>query len=140
RRGRFRDYLRTALMHLVSDYRRQRQQAPRPLGHDPPEVMAPADGDEVDFVATWRQELLEQAWQVLAADHPAYHAVLRLRTVEPELSSAAMAARLTVAPGKPVTAAWVRKTQQRAQQKFADLLLDEVAQSLAAPTPEALRA
>jgi hypothetical protein len=41
--------------------------------------------------------------------------------------------------GKPRNSAWVRKTLQRAHDKFADLLLEEVAQSLPAQAPEDLR-
>jgi RNA polymerase sigma-70 factor (ECF subfamily) len=45
-----------------------------------------------------------------------------------------MAQRLTEQMGRPLTAAGVRQGLHRAREKFADLLLDEVAQSLDSPT------
>jgi hypothetical protein len=49
-----------------------------------------------------------------------------------------MAEQLSARLGKPVSAAWVRKTLERARHKYADLLLHEVAQTLDNPTLEAL--
>src|SRR4051812_25729189 len=34
-KGRFRDYLRTSLIHLVNDHHRARQAGPKALAHDP---------------------------------------------------------------------------------------------------------
>jgi DNA-directed RNA polymerase specialized sigma24 family protein len=39
-RGRFRDYLKTALVHLVTDHHRRRASRPRPLPGDHPELNA----------------------------------------------------------------------------------------------------
>jgi RNA polymerase sigma factor (sigma-70 family) len=140
-RGRFRDYLKTALSNLITDYRRQRQEWHPPLDQGP-EPAAPVESSidsEVDFLAAWRDELLKRTWQALLQAHPAYHAVLRLRIEQPEMSSAQMAEHLTSQNGEPHNAAWVRKTLQRAHDKYADLLLDEVAQSLPVASAEALR-
>jgi RNA polymerase sigma-70 factor (ECF subfamily) len=49
-----------------------------------------------------------------------------------------MAAQLSTELGKPLTAAGVRQLLHRARERFADLLLEEVAQSLAEPSPERL--
>jgi hypothetical protein len=98
-----------------------------------------AEADEADFLATWREAILERSLAALARERPAYHAVLTLHSAEPELSSAQMAERLSASLGKAVTADWVRKNQQRGQEKLAALLLDEVAQTLAAPDDDALR-
>jgi RNA polymerase sigma-70 factor (ECF subfamily) len=141
-RGRFRDYLKTALIHLVNDYHRARQRWPRGLAPDAPEQAAAPQDDaaaERDFLTSWREELLERTWRALAEANPAGHAVLRLRVEEPEMPSSQMAEQLGAQLGKPVTAAWVRKALQRAHDRFADLLLEEVAQSLPAATPEGLR-
>ena len=83
--------------------------------------------------------MLERTWAALAEANPAYHAVLLCRVEYPDLASAQVAERLTTQLGKPLTADWVRKTQQRAHEKYADLLLDEVAYSLGDATPEQLR-
>lgn len=136
-RGRFRDYLRTALSHLVTDYQRARKHNPVPLLAVEP--AAPQDADTT-FHAAWREELMEQTWRRLAAEQPNGHAVLRLRVEEPELTSAQMAERLTEKLGREQTADGVRKALQRAHERFADILLDEVAATLEQPTAAALEA
>lgn len=141
-RGRFRDYLRTALIHLVHDHQRARQQQPQPLPAAGAEPAAHSDEDadsEQMFLAGWRKELLERTWTALAESNRAYYAVLRQRVENPDLESPQLAERLAVPLGKAVTAAWVRKTLQRAREKFAELLLEEVAQSLETREPVALR-
>jgi hypothetical protein len=64
---------------------------------------------------------------------------LRQRIDNLDATSADMAARLAVSLGRPVNAAWVRKTLQRAQEKYAELLIAEVEGSLGEATPEQLR-
>src|SRR5262245_8249407 len=130
-RGRFRDYLKTALVHLMTDHHRQRQAAPRPLAPDAPEPTVPSEADsERDFLQSWREELLERTWRALAEAQPEYHAVLLLRVANQDMPSPQMAEQLSRQLGKPVNAAWVRQAQHRAQERFAELLLDEVACSL----------
>jgi len=132
-RGRFRDYVKTVLIHLVDDHWKAQRAWPRALSPDSPEPAAPASesGDsEKAFLSSWRQDLLDRTWEVLAQANPTYHAVLLFRVGDPDASSAQMAEQLSVQLGKPLTAATVRKTLQRAHEKFADLLLQEVAYSL----------
>jgi RNA polymerase sigma factor (sigma-70 family) len=137
-KGRFRNYLKTSLVHLVTDHHRARQAAPRPLA---PEVAAPettgAD-DEPAFLASWREELLEKTWHALERYNPTYKAALALRIQEPDMPSPQMAEQLTAQLGKPIAAPLVRKALQRAHEKFADLLLDEVAASMEETTAEEL--
>ena len=56
------------------------------------------------------------------------------------MPSAEMAEKLTGQLGKPMTAENVRKSLQRAHTKFAELMLDQVAESLDDPSPEELEA
>jgi RNA polymerase sigma-70 factor (ECF subfamily) len=49
-----------------------------------------------------------------------------------------MAQQVSARLGRPLTADAVRQALHRAREKFADLLLDEVAQTLGAPTAEQL--
>lgn len=131
-RGRFRDYLKTTLVNLANDFHRSRQASPKALAAD---AAAPPDSiDGVDFESNWRAELLEQTWKALAEANPTFHATLLLRIEEPDLPSGEMADLLTKQLGRPITAENVRKTIQRAHAKFADLLLELVAESLDEPS------
>ncbi|HTK77097.1 MAG TPA: sigma-70 family RNA polymerase sigma factor [Gemmataceae bacterium] len=136
-RGRFRDYVKSALINLVNDHHRAQQAKPRQLGSglaEPalrPEVSLPSDDD---FVSGWRTELLNQTWAALAEVNPAYHAALLLRIENPDMQSAEMAGRLTEKLGRPITPENARKALQRSHAKFAELLLDQVAASLTDPS------
>src|SRR5262245_59280398 len=137
--GRFRDYLRVALIHLVTDYHRERRAQPLPLPADiAPRDSPPDEGadSESAFLRSWPDELINRAWGALAEAKPTYHAVLVFHAENPEMPSPRVAEQLTARLGKPFTAAHLRVTLQRAREKFAQLLLDEVAHSLEDP-PEA---
>jgi RNA polymerase sigma-70 factor (ECF subfamily) len=131
-RGRFRDYLKTALSHLIADHHRARAASPGPLLAD---AAAPSESaDEDTFIATWRAELLDRTWDALADRHPTEHAVLLLRVTEPDLPSPQLAEQAGAKLGKPMTAAAARKALQRAHADFAALLVEEVVRSLDDPT------
>jgi RNA polymerase sigma-70 factor (ECF subfamily) len=142
-RGRFRDFVKGVLFHLIADHHRGRQRQPR---HLPESSMEPADSsagpDDADrqFLETWRAELLDRAWKGLAGlqnqTGQPYYTVLRLRAEHAEMRSAQMAELLSQQRDKPVTADWVRQTLRRARDRFAELLVDEVAQTLKAPRRE----
>jgi RNA polymerase sigma-70 factor (ECF subfamily) len=148
-RGRFRDYLKTVLFRMVSHYRKQQMAQPRPLpAAFPAPPTGPADAvdpdADADFVRIWRRVLLNRAWQALAkvqqkTGQP-FHAVLELRVehAHGEFSSAQMAEHLAGRFRRRFTADGVRKLLQRAREKFAEFLLDEVVASLEEPTPEQL--
>jgi RNA polymerase sigma factor (sigma-70 family) len=136
-RGQFRDYLKRALIHMITDYYRARQAWPRPLDSGIPEPAAahPESVDEKEeFLKSWREELLQRTWQALGEANPSYCAALRFRIENPNMPSWEMAAHLSRQLGKPVSAAWVRKSLERGREKFADSLVAEVAHSLEADT------
>jgi RNA polymerase sigma-70 factor (ECF subfamily) len=136
-RGRFRAYIKGILVHLVSDHHRRRARD-GPLIADVPERSDPSEGPPgEEFLRDWREELLARAWEALEqierqTGQP-FHAVLRLRADQPDLGSAQLAEILTSRLGRPVGDAWVRQTLHRAREKFVDLLLTEVAQTLDRP-------
>lgn len=135
--GRFRDYLKVALVHLVADHHRERRAQPGPLPSDIDERFGASDdgaGGEAAFLHSWREELIDRTWVALAEARPTHHAVLVFHVESPESTSAGMAEQLTARLGKPFTAAHARVTLQRAREKFAELLLDEVSHSLGACT------
>jgi RNA polymerase sigma factor (sigma-70 family) len=142
-KGRFRDFVKGVLRNLVAGHFRREQRRPLSLSPDHPEPgvdQPPNEEDERAFVACWREELLARAWKALerfeAESGQPYHAVLRYRADHPDERSDEMAQRLGEQLGKSITPAGVRKALQRAREKFADLLLEDLAGSLSNPTAE----
>ncbi len=138
-RGRFRGYIKSVLFHLVSRFRKKEQKLPAPLAGDSDELSSLAaepEGTDGQFDATWRDELLGRALAALAREQPTFAVVLRFRTEHPTLTSAQMAEQLSRQLGQSLTADGVRQTLRRARDKFAVLLVDEVAQTLEAPTAD----
>jgi RNA polymerase sigma-70 factor (ECF subfamily) len=138
-RGRFRSYLKSVLANLVADYHRSRKQTGGPLPQDisqPRAAVAPPvqETDEVEqFTRSWRETLLERTWRALEGFNPSYHAALKLRVTNPTMTSGEMAGTIARQINRPMNAAGARKALERGHWKFADLLLDEVAATLADP-------
>jgi RNA polymerase sigma-70 factor (ECF subfamily) len=139
-RGRFRAFVKTVVYRLIVDYQR-RQKRRRQEGPMHSNVAEPAAeehdaplGDDAAFQASWRDELLARCWQRLAAEESEtgkpYHTVLMYRVEHPELRSPDLAAGLSERLGKPTSAGAVRVLLHRARDNFAEILLDEVMQSL----------
>jgi RNA polymerase sigma-70 factor (ECF subfamily) len=141
-RGRFRDFVKGILFHLIADYHRRQKRQSRAFPLEEANVAAPAPEPDADrqFLETWRATLLSRTWKALAQFQEQtgspYHEVLQFRANHPQMHSKEMADRLGEQLGKPVTPAWVRQTLRRARGRLADLLLDEVAQTLQSPTRE----
>jgi RNA polymerase sigma-70 factor (ECF subfamily) len=140
-RGRFRDYVKTVLFHLVSRYRKRQRTQAQPLAADSPELpdrAVPPDDPDREFLENWRNELLARTWEALAQAHATCYAVLRFRASHPKLPSAQLAQQVGQELGKPFTADGVRQALHRARALFGNLLLQEVAYSLRAPSAEEL--
>jgi RNA polymerase sigma-70 factor (ECF subfamily) len=141
-RGRFRNFVKGTLFHLIADYRKQQREWPGPLPAAGAALADEAEGAEPNrrFVESWGDELLARAWAALAATEagtgPSYYAVLRFRADHPEMRAPQMAEQLAAQLGRPFTAAGVRQTLHRARERFAALLLDEVTHSLENPGAE----
>jgi RNA polymerase sigma-70 factor (ECF subfamily) len=137
-KGRFRDYVKTALFHLVSTYKTRKGREPCGLpgeSYEPPDRSPPHDEvADQEFLKRWREALLTRCWEALARlereTGQLYHTALHFRSSNPEVSSAEMAERLGARLGRLLKAAGVRQTIHRAREKFADLLIEEVAASL----------
>jgi DNA-directed RNA polymerase specialized sigma24 family protein len=146
-RGRFRDYVKTAVIHLLGESRRQDRVRDRvhPLldgaATAPPDP-AQIEIDEAEFVKAWRKELLNRAWHEMetrqSVDGPPYHAALRLKADQPGLTAPDLAGQLAATGRGSYTAAGVRQLLHRARETFAALLLEEVARSLTTDDPDEL--
>jgi len=145
-RGRFRDYLKTTLFHLITGYQNQRRRGPQPMDSVVEQVAASWNEPEAErqFVQSWCDELLARAWSTLAQAEQEggqpYYSALKFRADSPAASSAELAAHLSkqLHPAQPCGEAAARKILQRARTRFADALLDEVAHGLANPSLEEL--
>jgi len=151
-RGRFRDYLKTAIIRMAYDHRRQKaKQIAHSSGNIPKDMLENLAEQQPDedslskqFDQGWREELLRRAWKALEQEErntgKPYHSVLAYRAANPKEKSGDMAAALTeqLAADPPLTAAGVRKTLERARQRFGVYLLDEVAASLGDASIEAI--
>jgi RNA polymerase sigma-70 factor (ECF subfamily) len=122
-----------------ADWRRRppprNRTAPRDAGGRPPQH----EVTDQTFVQGWRAEMLGQAWRALArfqeqGRYP-YQTILRLRTDLPKAHSAELARLASARLGKPISEAAFRQLLRRAREKFADLLVAEVARTL--PTTDA---
>jgi RNA polymerase sigma-70 factor (ECF subfamily) len=141
-RGRFRNFVKSAIRNLVTDFHRRKHLQPANLPPDMPEpedCQSLANLDE-DFLATWRQELLARAWGLLKQkaeqSNQPFYTVLRLKADHPELRSQQLAEQLGQVLGRTVSDTWVRQVLFRARNLFADFLLDDIFHSLEDPTRE----
>ncbi len=145
-RGRFRDFLKVALRHLVIDYwkqqKKRKEKEPQALAPEQAEPIA-AHSPEIDldrdFIEKWKEELLARAWQELEKSQEesgqAYYTVLRYKTDHPDWHSSQLAQQVGAQLGKRFTSDGVRQLVHRARKRFAELLVDEVAHSLETPEP-----
>jgi RNA polymerase sigma-70 factor (ECF subfamily) len=144
-RGRFRNFVKGTLFHLIGGFRRAQRRWPGPLPQDEAAVATQTDAVDSDrqFVASWCDELLARAWGLLAEleseTGQSLYTVLRFRADHPEIRSPEMARQLAIQLGRPFTAVAVRQTLHRAREKFADVLLNEVFHSLENPTAEQVK-
>jgi RNA polymerase sigma factor (sigma-70 family) len=138
--GRFRNFLKTSLFHLIVDHQRRQQRrrgVERPLPDATPDRAIPSDDlteQELAWTRSWREEILAKGWQALADAEqnggPPYHTALRFRLDHPEMHSPELAAQLGARLGRPLTAASVRVLLHRAREMFAERLLGFVQESL----------
>jgi len=124
-KGSFRDYLRAALRNLARDYWKGKG---RP-------VLPALDGPDADpFPESWREELLHQTYRALLREQERsgtpYHTILSFKAANPKVHAREMAPLLGQQLGRPFTEEAVRKALQRARERFAELLLDEVGRAL----------
>src|SRR5579871_861839 len=146
-RGRFRDFVKGVLFHLIADHHRRKRVQPQHLPADGAEPAAaepsPQDALEQGFCDSWREELLARTWAALdriekQTGQP-FGSILRFRIEHPELRSPQMAEQLSAQFQRRLSADWVRQMLHRGRDKFADLLLAEVAETLRHPTREELQ-
>ena len=139
-RGRFRDFLKTSLYHLIVDFQRRKHKQMQDLPEDPAAEEASVIASDREFLDVWRGELMARAWEALQTEDQQtgqqLYAVLRFRTDHPEMRSPEMAEHFSRELNKPISPEWVRKRLHYARDKFADLLVAEVARGLQDASPD----
>jgi RNA polymerase sigma-70 factor (ECF subfamily) len=143
-RGRFRDYLKSVVRNAAFSH--LRREAARPVVGAAVELLAddgdhPASAAEREWVARWRQCLLERVWDDLdrhQRESPASrcYSVMRLTVDHREADSAALAKMVSEQAGEPVTAEAFRKQLSRARRLFARYLMRQIAATLERPSAE----
>jgi RNA polymerase sigma-70 factor (ECF subfamily) len=144
-KGRFRNYLKTVIYHMLCGHRRQNQNRPvalRPDVADPAVEQPLEQAMDATFLESWRKELLDRCWAALARAEQQggqpYDTVLRVRADNPEVRSPQLAELVSARLGRPLSATAVRQALHRARERFAELLVEEVRQSLVDPDKETL--
>lgn len=146
-RGRFRYYVKKVVSNLMNQHRRKQASRKEQLlleedqQGDSACAELTSDEDRL-FLASWRDDLLEQTWDAMA-EHESktgtpYNSVLRLRVGDPALSSEEFAEKLSALIGKPMTSGTARVTLHRARDKFANLLISVISDSLESPDKDAI--
>jgi hypothetical protein len=121
---------------MMVDHRRKTGVPTPAVPDDVPDPGAAVPGDRLDseFLAGWREQLLDRAWDALLALERAtgqpYYTVLRLRVDCPNLSGEEYRRAVGERVGREYAPAAARQVLHRARERFTDLLLDEVRQSL----------
>src|SRR5262249_31980480 len=125
-----------ALSHL-----RRKQRQPRAVDALQNTVPDPESAADREWLREWQACVLERAWRALerhqrgSPDNLSY-TVLRLHVDHPEDDSPALADPAASASGRPLSPDAYRKQLSRARRLFAQLIVNEVVQTLNCPTSE----
>jgi RNA polymerase sigma-70 factor (ECF subfamily) len=140
-RGRFRDYLKIAVRNAALSHLRRKQRQPRTLEALECRVPDPECAADREWLRQWQACVLERAWRALerhqrGSPDNLCHTVLRVHVDHPEDDSQALADRAAAASGRPLSPDAYRKQLSRARRRFAQLVVDEVVQTLHCPTSD----
>jgi RNA polymerase sigma factor (sigma-70 family) len=142
KRGRFRHYLAVVLKRMVIDHLRGLGKGPQGLdgAHEPAAREGEPAGDDAEFLACWKQELVNLAWKALKETEKQsgklFHTLVLFAQENPGLNSQQLAEKFNAqrtGPGdKKLTADNVRQVVKRGRELFGELLVKETARSLEA--------
>lgn len=143
-RGRFRDLLKVAVRNMVKNHW-DKSNRRKGVDHDLERVADAFDDTDTDpWIDQWRNNVMQNAWQALT-DYEQKHpdrpmaTVLQMRASFPEDTSQQMAERLSQKLGKPIRADSLRQQLRRARVRFAEYVVEEIADGLNTATPERIQ-
>jgi len=143
-RGRFRDLLKVAVRNMVRNYW-EKQNRRRPADVDVQDAeTGKADPENDPWLESWRTNLLSLAWSKLEDyetenANSVAHSVLRLRAEHPGDDSRQLAAKLSEQVGREFKPDATRQQLRRARLRFAEFLIEEIADGLDDPGPQRLQ-
>lgn len=141
-RGRFRDYLKSAVRYVAISHLRKRRSTELTEEMLASIIQPNSDADRA-WSSEWHDCLLERVWQSLelhqqTSSDNLFYSVLRLHTDNPAASSDEHAIRLSEQLGRPVRADAFRQQLHRARKHFAKLIVAEIQQTLQNPNAESV--
>jgi RNA polymerase sigma factor (sigma-70 family) len=141
-RGRFRDLLKLAVRNMVRNYW-EKQKIRKTAVAELDRLAAGDDGTEAEWLAEWRQVVLDHAMAALRRPESADPAVpaefvLQQRIGVPDASSAELADLLSRELGRPIRPDAARQMLRRARKKFAACLVEELRNGLEEDRPDAI--
>jgi RNA polymerase sigma factor (sigma-70 family) len=145
-RGRFRKYLKTAVRNAALMFFRRKHSEQKALAEYERQLREGSAAHDVDrqWESTWTQCVLDRAWTALhqrerRAGDNSFYTVLRASVDHPDEDSAALAARVSASLGRTIQPDNLRKQLSRARRAFAELLIEEVAQTIQGRSPAAIK-
>jgi RNA polymerase sigma factor (sigma-70 family) len=141
--GRFRDFLRVALANQLRDhYRQQLRRRDRDKYSQQLVEQVVENEPAEDFDTNWRDELLAQTWSDLERHQQStgqkYYTALRLKAESNGVVGSDLVRLFSDRSSTATTETAFRKLLQRARRQFGELLLKNVAETLAVPTRDEL--
>ncbi len=139
-RGRFRDFLRVAIRNAVIDHFRAKR---LPVADHQMLAETIASEDETDWINYWRGCVLDAAWLKLRqyqrqTPGNLYYTVLKTASENADKDSPTLAELVGTLVGRPIKADAYRQQLHRSRQKFAEILVAEVKDTLRDKTAEEL--
>ena len=145
-RGRFRDLLKVAVRNMVKNHW-AKQNRRRTVDFDVEETGDRGTTEESfqdPWLDGWKSNILTNAWDALNAYQDSRsgsvaYTVLKLRAEYPDVDSRELASILSRKTGREFKPDTTRQQLRRARVRFAEFLVEEVAQGLEEATPDRIQ-
>lgn len=141
-KGKFRYYLITVVRNAAMQWLLRRNQIPHSSANL--EQMPVSEASQLEWTSDWRKCILKAAWKSLEkyqkrTTNNLFCTALRVSAQYPDEDSPTLAKRVSEMSGQQLTPEAFRKQLSRARKRFADLIVQEVARTLAEPTLEGIK-
>lgn len=141
-KGKFRYYLITIVRNAAMQWLCRRNQMP--LTVEGLERLPVSEASQLEWTSDWRKCILKAAWKALEkyqqrTTNNLFCTVLRVSAQYENADSPTLAKMVSEMTGQPLTPEAYRKQLSRARKRFAELIVLEVARTLAEPTLEGIK-